>query len=110
MLEFGVGDGVTKFAMSNFLQEGRRSGALMICLTGACLTSLPQAFVSEHGQFLALRFALGLFIGGILPTADTLVGRIVPSSQRGLSYGLTASALHGQRPGPAFRRVACHPR
>ncbi|MGH7064855.1 MAG: MFS transporter, partial [Stellaceae bacterium] len=33
------------------------------------------------------------FIGGILPAANALVGRLVPRAQRGTVYGITASAM-----------------
>src|SRR5271168_1456717 len=66
---------------------------LLIALLGATLTTLPQAFAGSYLTFTALRFALGLFIGGILPTANALVGRLVPRAQRGTVYGITASAM-----------------
>jgi len=66
---------------------------LLIALLGATLTTLPQAFAHSYLAFTALRFGLGLFIGGILPTANALVGRLVPRAQRGTVYGITASAM-----------------
>ncbi|WP_158745704.1 MFS transporter [Acidisphaera sp. L21] len=89
----GVGD----LLASPFL--GRRSDTLgyrrvlLICLGGAALTSLPQAFVTSYWGFVAARFALGLFVGGILPTANALVGRLAASGDRGMVYGITASAM-----------------
>ena len=77
---------------------GRRSDVigyrkvLLISLVGAALMTFPQAFVSSYWQFLLSRFGLGLFAGGILPTANALVGRRVDPRQRGLAYGATASA------------------
>jgi MFS transporter, DHA1 family, multidrug resistance protein len=35
---------------------------------------------------------VGLFIGGILPTANALIGRSVARESRGTIYGMTASA------------------
>jgi DHA1 family multidrug resistance protein-like MFS transporter len=47
------------------------------------------------------RFALGLFVGGILPTANALVGRLAPPGDRGTVYGITATAMFmGQSLGP----------
>jgi DHA1 family multidrug resistance protein-like MFS transporter len=66
---------------------------LLIALLGASLTTLPQAFAGSYWVFAAQRFGLGLFIGGILPTANALVGRLVPRAQRGTVYGMTASAM-----------------
>jgi DHA1 family multidrug resistance protein-like MFS transporter len=65
---------------------------LIICLAGAALTTLPQIFVTNYWVFLAERFGVGIFIGGILPTANALVGRLSPAGDRGLVYGMTASA------------------
>jgi DHA1 family multidrug resistance protein-like MFS transporter len=78
---------------------GNRSDAigyrrvLLICLFGATLTTLPQAFTDSYWVFSAERFGVGLFIGGILPTANALVGRLVPGTERGTVYGVTASAM-----------------
>ncbi len=66
---------------------------LLIALLGATVTTLPQAFTESYWVFTALRFAVGLFIGGILPTANALVGRLVPRAQRGTVYGITSSAM-----------------
>jgi DHA1 family multidrug resistance protein-like MFS transporter len=65
---------------------------LLICLIGATLTSLPQAFATHYWIFALERFGVGLFIGGILPTANALIGRMVSRSERGTIYGMTASA------------------
>jgi DHA1 family multidrug resistance protein-like MFS transporter len=77
---------------------GRRSDdigyrrVLLICLAGATLTSFPQAFVGSYWAFVVERFGVGLFIGGILPTANALIGRMVPRAERGTVFGMTASA------------------
>ena len=74
---------------------------LLICLLGASLTTLPQAFTNSYWAFTAQRFAVGLFIGGILPTANALIGRLVPRAERGTVYGITASAMFlGNSMGP----------
>jgi MFS transporter, DHA1 family, multidrug resistance protein len=65
---------------------------LLICLAGAALFSIPQAFAYHYWEFVVERFGVGMFIGGILPTANALVGRLAPPDQRGTVYGLTASA------------------
>jgi MFS transporter, DHA1 family, multidrug resistance protein len=65
---------------------------LLICLIGATLTSLPQAFAYSYWAFAVERFGVGLFIGAIVPTANALIGRMVPRSDRGTVYGMTASA------------------
>lgn len=77
---------------------GRRSDrighrrTLMICLAGATLFTLPQALPLGYVAFVLERFGLGLFVGGILPAANALVGRLAVASHRGFVFGLTASA------------------
>ena len=66
---------------------------LLICLLGATLTTLPQAFTDNYWVLTAPRFAVGFFIGGILPTANALIGRLVPRAERGTVYGFTASEM-----------------
>jgi DHA1 family multidrug resistance protein-like MFS transporter len=66
---------------------------LLIGLFGAAVTTLPQALAGSFWVFTAQRFAVGLFVGGILPTAHALIGRLVPRSERGTVYGITASAM-----------------
>ena len=74
---------------------------LLICLLGATLTSIPQIWVTNYWVFVAERFAVGLFIGGILPTANALIGRSVARENRGTVYGMTASATFlGNSMGP----------
>jgi len=97
----GLGDLVA----SPFL--GRRSDVigyrrvLLICLAGACAATLPMELSTSLPMFMALRFTLGLFIGGILPTANALIGRSVPAAERGMVLGAAASAsLFGAFAGP----------
>lgn len=88
--------GLADLIASPFL--GKRSDVLgyrrvlTICMTGAGLFYLPQAFAPNIWVFVASRFGLGMFIGGILPTANALIGRMTPSNQRGQIYGFTSSA------------------
>jgi MFS transporter, DHA1 family, multidrug resistance protein len=66
---------------------------LLICLAGAALTTLPQAFTDNYYLFTAERFAVGLFIGGLLPVANAMVARLVDRSERGAVFGMSASAM-----------------
>ncbi|HEY4045214.1 MAG TPA: MFS transporter [Rhodopila sp.] len=94
-LAFSI-SGLADLLSSPFL--GKRSDVigyrkvLLICLAGASLTSVPQIFVDNYWVFVAERFAVGLFIGGILPTANALIGRSVSRENRGTIYGMTSSA------------------
>jgi MFS transporter, DHA1 family, multidrug resistance protein len=78
---------------------GRRSDkvgykkVLLICMAGAGLFYLPQALAPNFWVFVLSRFGLGLFVGGILPTANALIARMTPIEERGKIFGLTASAM-----------------
>jgi MFS transporter, DHA1 family, multidrug resistance protein len=65
---------------------------LMVCAIGAGLLYVPQMFVRSTGELLVLRALLGLFMGGVMPTAMAIIGLITPPDSRGWVYGLTASA------------------
>jgi len=88
--------GISDVLFSPFL--GKRSDmlgyrrVLLISLFGAALVSIPQALVDSYWQFVAFRFAVGMFVGGLVPTANALVGRMVEPARRGVAYGVTASA------------------
>jgi DHA1 family multidrug resistance protein-like MFS transporter len=77
---------------------GRRSDkigyrrVLLISLTGAAAFTLPQAFVFNIWGFIALRFGVGVFLGGILPSANAIIGRIGRPETRGQVYGFTSTA------------------
>ena len=99
----GVGDLVA----SPFL--GKRSDQIgyqrivLICLVGAAAFTIPQAFVDNVWVFLGLRFGVGVFLGGIVPTANAWIGRLFPAENRGMVYGLSYSAsFAGMFIGPLF--------
>jgi DHA1 family multidrug resistance protein-like MFS transporter len=99
--------GIADLIASPFL--GKRSDqigyrkVLLISLLGAALFTIPQGFVGNIWTFMALRFGVGIFLGGILPTAIAWIGRQFPAEQRGMVYGVSYSAsFTGQFLGPTF--------
>ncbi len=88
--------GAADLIASPFL--GKRSDAigyrrvLLIALAGVACFTLPQAFARNIWIFLALRFGVGAFLGGVLPTANAWIGRMFPAERRGQVYGIVASA------------------
>ncbi len=65
---------------------------LLISLAGAALFTAPQALSLGYWAFVVERFGLGLFVGGILPAANALIGRLTVGSSRGFVYGMVSSA------------------
>jgi MFS transporter, DHA1 family, multidrug resistance protein len=78
-----------------------RTVILPICLAGAAITYFPQGLVQQVWQLVVLRMLLGVFLGGLMPTANALVAGMVPPDRRGAAYGLTSTAsglAHGVGP------------
>ena len=65
---------------------------LPICLIGAAIAYFPQAAVTNIWQLLGLRMLLGIFLGGLMPTANALIAGLVPRERRGSAFGFTAMA------------------
>ncbi|MDD3179915.1 MAG: MFS transporter [Opitutaceae bacterium] len=66
---------------------------LPVCLLGAALSCVPQAFVHSPAELFALRIVLGLFLGGLMPGANALLAGLVPANRRGAAFGLGATAI-----------------
>jgi MFS transporter, DHA1 family, multidrug resistance protein len=76
---------------------------LPVCILGIGLLSFPQAAVQQLWQLLVLRAAMGVFIGGLMPSANALVAAAVPHGQRGAAFGITSSAVAASHAGgPLF--------
>ena len=65
---------------------------LLIALAGAALATAPQALAGSYMGFVVERFALGLFVGSIVPVTNALIGKATPAANRGLTFGITSSA------------------
>jgi DHA1 family multidrug resistance protein-like MFS transporter len=51
-----------------------------------------MALIHAYGTFLAARMALGLFVEGVIPATNVLIGKMTAVTDRGFVYGTTASA------------------
>ena len=87
---------------------GYRS-VLLLSLAGGAAFTLPAGLAASIWVFLALRFGVGIFLGGILPSANAWIGRLFPRERRGQIYGMTSSASFLGLPRPADRRVHHRP-
>lgn len=65
---------------------------MLIALIAAGLIYIPQAFVVNPWQLMAFRFLLGLTLGGLNPSVNTLIKKITPTSIMGRIFGFTISA------------------
>ncbi|WP_157384335.1 MFS transporter [Desulfitobacterium hafniense] len=55
------------------------------------LTALQSLVVNEY-QLGVLRFAMGLFTGGLMPNLNALIANHTPADKRGIFFGVTSSA------------------
>ncbi|QMV40585.1 MFS transporter [Cohnella cholangitidis] len=79
------------------------SRILLISLAGAAVMLIPQAFVGSVGQLLVCRFLLGCFMGGLIPTVNSLVRRYTPDGMESRAFGFNSSALSlGNMMGPVM--------
>lgn len=65
---------------------------ILVALVVAGLLFIPQAFVKNPWQFMALRFLLGLATAGLVPSVNALVKKITPDFLTGRVFGFSMSA------------------
>ncbi len=65
---------------------------MLFSLIAAGVIYIPQAFVTNPWQLMGLRFLLGLTLGGLNPSVNTLIKKITPNSITGRIFGFTISA------------------
>jgi DHA1 family multidrug resistance protein-like MFS transporter len=65
--------------------------ALLLCVIGACLLYIPQAFVRTTTQLLLLRIVGALFLGGTSPTVNATIASLADRANHGAVYGLSSS-------------------
>lgn len=71
------------------------------CLAASALLLIPQAFVISGWQLIALRFLMGLALGGLLPCIASVIRHNVPESIAGAILGYSVSSQYaGQVVGP----------
>jgi len=76
---------------------------LIACVIGAALIHVPQAMVTHPTQLLVLRGIQGIFMGGIMPTANALLAYATPVARRGAVFGFGHSAgAAGRAVGPTL--------
>lgn len=65
---------------------------ILFALVAAGVIYIPQAFVTNPWQLMGLRFLLGLTMGGLNPSVNTLIKKITPGNLTGRIFGITISA------------------
>lgn len=74
---------------------------IALAMAAAALLLIPQAFVTAGWQLIALRFLMGLALGGLLPCIAAVIRHNVPDHFAGTVLGYSISAqFAGQIVGP----------
>ncbi len=66
---------------------------LTFALIGAALTLIPQAFVHSVWQLVLVRFLMGVFMGGLLPSVNSLIRTYTPDGMESRAFGFNSSTL-----------------
>ncbi|HET6452423.1 MAG TPA: MFS transporter [Spirochaetia bacterium] len=64
---------------------------LIVCMSGAALFIIPQAFVRTPVQLLLLRIVSAFFVGGNLPSVNALIAQRVQPGRQGSIYGISSA-------------------
>ena len=74
---------------------------LIACIAASAVLLVPQAFVTSGWQLIALRFLMGLALGGLLPGITSVIRHNVPVTAVGGMLGYAVSSQFvGQVAGP----------
>jgi MFS family permease len=74
---------------------------IIVTLAISALLLIPQAFVTAGWQLVALRFLMGLSLGGLMPCVTSIIRLSVPDAIVGRALGYaTSSNFVGQVAGP----------
>jgi MFS family permease len=74
---------------------------VIVCLAVSAVLLIPQAYVTSGWQLIALRFLMGLALGGLLPCIASVIRHNAPEAVVGTMLGYSVSAQYtGQVIGP----------
>lgn len=74
---------------------------LIGALIASAILLIPQALITAPWQLVALRFLMGMALGGLMPTVTSIIRHNVPSAIVGRVLGLATSSQYvGQVSGP----------
>jgi MFS family permease len=66
---------------------------LTFSLIGTGLLLIPQAFVQSVWQLILVRFAMGVFMGGLLPSVNALIRAYTPDGMVSRAFSFNTSTL-----------------
>jgi DHA1 family multidrug resistance protein-like MFS transporter len=90
-----VSSAVAAFTIGRISYRIGYKRALVICMMGAAVFMVPQAFARTPLQLLLLRIASCFFVGGNLPSANALIAQRAEPGKQGSIYGLSSAIASG---------------
>jgi MFS family permease len=103
-LVFGIAGLMSALSAPFWGKQSDKTGqkkVLTIAALGTIVFLLPQAFVTNAYQLMALRAGLGIFVAGMLPVINSVVRHATDEQERGGIYGMFQSGyLIGNLIGP----------
>ncbi|MFC0328899.1 MFS transporter [Paenibacillus sepulcri] len=66
---------------------------LAVSLIGAAVMFIPQAMATHVWQLLIFRFLQGAFLGGLIPSVNSLIRKFTPDGMEGRAYSFNTSTL-----------------
>ncbi|MGQ9667765.1 MAG: MFS transporter, partial [Anaerolineae bacterium] len=64
---------------------------MILSLAGAAVSLVGQALAPNYAVLIISSLAAGLFIGGLLPSANAILARLASPDQRGMVFGFSSS-------------------
>ncbi|WP_181873089.1 MFS transporter [Fontibacillus phaseoli] len=89
----GISNMVTSPVLGRFSDKVGAHRILTFSLIGAAATLIPQAFVQSVWQLILIRFLMGIFMGGLLPSVNALIRFYTPDGMESRAFGFNSSTL-----------------
>ncbi len=89
----GISNMVTSPVLGRVSDKVGAHRILTFCLIGAAATLIPQAFVHTVWQLILIRFLMGVFMGGLLPSVNALIRFYTPDGMESRAFGFNSSTL-----------------
>lgn len=89
----GISNMIASPLLGKFSDKVGAQRILIYALAGAALTLIPQAFVTTVWQLITVRFLMGIFMGGLLPSVNALIRSYTPDGMESRSFGFNSSTL-----------------
>ena len=87
----GLLTGVSAMVYGKIADRYGRTRILVLSLILTGIVSIPQSFATSIGVLFFERCLFGLAVGGIIPTVNAIVSKIISREHIGSAYGMTSA-------------------